>query len=189
MSALLEQCIPVQVATTWHALVPRLLQEHGSRTVAEVGVWRGELSRKILTHCPLITRLLLVDAWSPVYANDPTHGWMVFGPGTDQAEMDDAYLRVRHQFDDDTRVTIHKGLSVDVAATIPDGSLDAVLIDALHTYHACKADILAWRPKLKVGGLMIGDDLSEWFPGVQIAVEEVFGVRYRCLDQTWWVTP
>lgn len=178
-----------QDGTTWHALVPRLLQEHSSRRVAEVGVWRGELSRKILTRCPRITSLLLVDAWTPVYANDPTHGWMVFGPGTDQAEMDDAYLRVCKQLGDDPRITIRKGLSVDVAPMIADGSLDAVIIDALHTYHACKADILAWMPKVRKGGLMIGDDHSEWFPGVQEAVEEVFGDRHRVLDQTWWVFP
>lgn len=175
-----------QDGTTWHALVPRLLQEHGSQTVAEVGVWRGTLSGKILKRCPKVERLLLVDSWSPVYGNDPTHGWMVFGPGTDQREMDDAYQCVTQQFKDDARVRIVKAPSVEGAAMVPDGSLDAVIIDALHTYHACKQDILTWMPKLRTGGVMIGDDYSEWFPGVQVAVEEIFGDAHKVLDQTWW---
>ena len=177
-----EQC-----ETTWHALVPRLLSEHGSTTVAEVGVWRGTLSSRILRECPQVRRLILVDSWTPVYGNDPDHGWMVFGPGTDQHEMDDAYHTVTKKMAGyGPRVMVLKMPSIEGAKTIPDGSLDAVLIDALHTYHACKEDILAWMPKLRTGGIMIGDDLSDWFPGVQVAVEEVLKDQWRCLGQTWW---
>lgn len=177
-------------ASTWHGLVPRLLTEHGSQRVAEIGVWRGTLSSKILEHCPSVHHLLLVDAWEPVYTNHPEHGWMVFGPGTDQQEMTDAYHAVQaNMAAHGSRVTVMKCPSLRAAAQIADGSLDAVLIDALHTYEACKQDILAWLPKLRPGGLMIGDDHSEWFPGVQLAVEEVFGTRHRVLDQTWWVIP
>lgn len=173
--------------TTWHALVPRLLSEHGSRSVAEVGVWRGKLSSRILHECPQVNRLTLVDSWSPVYTNDPIHGWMVFGPGTDNAEMDDAYQCVVAKMAPyGPKVKVLRMPSVEGAKHVPDGSLDAVLIDALHTYHACLEDILAWRPKLRPGGIMIGDDYGEWFPGVQIAVEEVFGEKHRVLGQTWW---
>ena len=172
---------------TWHALVPRLLSEHGSRRVAEIGVWRGELSAKILAGCPKVRRLMLIDPWEPVYGHDPERGWMVFGPGTTTGEMEQAYAAVVQQFGVlYPRVEILRQSSLEASAIVPNGSLDAVIIDALHTYQACKQDILAWRPKLRSGGLMIGDDLSEWFPGVQRAVEEIFGERYLALGQTWW---
>ena len=173
---------------TWHALVPRLLSEHGSRAVAEIGVWRGELSDRILSHCSTVRRLLLIDPWTVVYGHDPERDqWMVFGPGTTQAEMDDSYHTVARRFGPiQERAIILKMTSVAAAATVPDGSLDAVVIDALHTYHACKEDILTWLPKLRTGGLMIGDDHSAWFPGVQEAVEEIFGASHRVLGQTWW---
>lgn len=179
-----------EVATTWHGLVPRLLNEFKPKRMAEVGVWRATLSEKILKKCPSVEHLLLVDSWEPVYGNDPVLGWMVFGPGTDNEEMADAYRTVQEKMAPyGERVTIMKAPSVKAAAVIPDGSLDCVLIDALHTYHACKEDILAWIPKLRRGGLMIGDDYSEWFPGVQVAVEEIFGNEHKVLDQTWWTFP
>lgn len=173
-------------ASLWHRLVPRLLHEHKSTTVAEIGVWRGELSAKILAQCPLVQRLLLVDPWQVVYGKNEAGQHFVFAPGTDQAAMDAAYQEVRAKFVGDSRIRIHKGLSVDIADTIPDGSLDAVLIDGLHTYHACKADILAWWNKVRDGGVLIGDDLSPWYPGVQVAVEEIFGEDYRAIGQTYW---
>ena len=178
----------VQDDTAWHHLVPRLLSDHGSQIVAEVGVWKGELSSAILKQCHRVTRLILVDPWTVVYGHDPdTDKWMVFGPGTNQREMDESYHSVATRFQSCyDRVTILKMPSVEGAKMVPDRSVDAVLIDALHTYHACKEDILAWVPKVKVGGLMIGDDHSEWFPGVQVAVEELFGTTHRVLGQTWW---
>lgn len=178
----------LQVETTWHALVPRLLRGHESHMVAEVGVWRGTLSSRILRECVQVRRLILVDAWTVVYGHDPERDqWLVFGPGTTQQEMDEAYQGVMAKMQYyGPRVTVLKMPSLEGAATVPDGSLDAVIIDALHTYHACKEDILAWRPKLRPGGLMIGDDYSEWYPGVQAAVEELFGEQHRVLGQTWW---
>lgn len=186
MNAATDTVRAVQASTTWHALVPRLLQEHGSKLVAEIGVWRGTLSGKILTRCPQVEHLLLVDSWEPVYTNDPRHGWMVYGPGTDEQEMADAYQHVCHQFRGDARVRVLRCPSVQAAEQIPDGSLDAVLIDALHTANAVIADILAWRPKIRPGGILIGDDYSEYFPGVQVGVEAIFGSDHRVLDQTWW---
>lgn len=173
--------------TAWHHLVPRLLSEHGSRTVAEIGVWRGELSERILAQCPAVKQLLLADPWQVVYGHNlDTDHWMVFGPGTEQADMDAACAEVHGKFDTNTRVHIFKMSSIETADLCANDTFDAVIIDALHTYHACKADILAWVPKVRVGGLLIGDDLSDWFPGVKMAVEECFGHDYRALGQTYW---
>jgi hypothetical protein len=176
---------------TWHEIVPRMINEFRPKRVAEIGVWRGELSEKILTMCPSVESLLLVDAWEVVYGRSPGDGhWLVFGPGTSNEEMADAYQAAQQVAAEHCkRATVVKAPSVKAAAEIPNGSLDCVLIDALHTYHACKEDILAWMPKLRPGGLMIGDDHSEFFPGVQTAVEEIFGTQHSVLGQTWWVFP
>lgn len=68
--------------------------------------------------------------------------------------------------------------SVEAAKHYPDNSLDAVFIDADHTYEAVLADIQAWYPKVKVGGIITGHDFSFNpafpYPGVAKAVLEFF---------------
>lgn len=70
-------------------------------------------------------------------------------------------------------LTIHKKDSAEAADDFEGGSVDAVFIDADHSYEAVKRDILAWLPKVKGGGMICGHDFDE--PGVKQAVVEVFG--------------
>lgn len=64
--------------------------------------------------------------------------------------------------------------SLEAAAQYPDESLSFVLLDASHTYEDVKADIQAWLPKIKSGGIIAGDDYHHTWPGVVEAVNEMF---------------
>lgn len=55
-----------------------------------------------------------------------------------------------------------------------NGSLDFVFIDANHEYSAIAADIDAWLPKVKKGGIIAGHDFCAW-PG--------FGVMQAVLER------
>ena len=69
--------------------------------------------------------------------------------------------------------------SVEAAALYEDASLDFILIDANHDYQPVKEDLIAWLPKLKIGGTIAGDDYP--WPGVTQAVTEVIGtVQLSC---------
>lgn len=71
------------------------------------------------------------------------------------------------------RINPVRGRSVDVASQYKDASLDMVFIDAGHAYEDVLSDIIAWLPKIKVGGVIAGDDFdSVEFPGVIQAVQE-----------------
>jgi hypothetical protein len=61
--------------------------------------------------------------------------------------------------------------SVAAAAAYDDNSLDFVFIDAAHDYESVKADINAWHPKVKIGGIISGHDAL--YPPVATAVNEL----------------
>ncbi len=62
--------------------------------------------------------------------------------------------------------------SVDASKLFDDESLDAVFIDGSHLTHAVRDDIASWLPKLKPGGLLIGDDYQR--SSVKVAWDEAF---------------
>jgi beta-1,4-mannosyl-glycoprotein beta-1,4-N-acetylglucosaminyltransferase len=63
--------------------------------------------------------------------------------------------------------------SLEAAATYADASIDMVFIDAAHDYDSVHADILAWAPKVKSGGIISGHDFPH--PPVRRAVDELLG--------------
>jgi len=184
-----HEAVAIHTSEAWHDLVPRLLREHGSRRVVEVGVWQGDLSERILRECPQVEQLILVDPWRPVYGRLDSGAWAILGPGLNEREMTDAEAVTRYRMKPfGRRATILKLPSVEASRILTDGTLDAVLIDALHFEPHVSDDIRAWWPKLRRGGLMVGDDYGSFYPGVEIGVQAVFGERYKVLGQTWWVT-
>jgi predicted O-methyltransferase YrrM len=82
------------------------------------------------------------------------------GPGGDKWVDDDKLFekflenteRVKHI------ITPVRTDSVSASKNYQDNSLDFVFIDGDHSYEACKADILAWLPKMKNGSILAGHD-------------------------------
>ena len=68
-----------------------------------------------------------------------------------------------------------------------DRSLDLVFIDGDHSYGAVKADIEAWWPKVKFGGVLAGHDYRGKFAGVCKAVNEVLGKAVQRRKNSWWI--
>jgi hypothetical protein len=76
--------------------------------------------------------------------------------------------------------------SLDAAAKFKDASLDFVFIDAGHEYDSVKADILAWYPKLKLGGILAGHDYYPHAPtwgDVYRVVNELFPDNHEWLSE------
>jgi len=69
--------------------------------------------------------------------------------------------------------------SLEAAKLYEDNSVDFIMIDGEHTYEAVKADIQAWLPKMKNGGVMTGDDAFSQLV-VRAATEELgkYGVQF-----------
>jgi len=84
---------------------------------------------------------------------------------------------------------IHKGNSVDLSKRFEDGYFDFVFIDANHEYEAVKADITAYLPKVKPGGVLAGHDYHPVEHEVKRAVDELFapGTFRVDSDSSCWI--
>ncbi len=142
---------------------------------AEIGVFSGKMSQALLEREDL--RLLMVDNWKAMPKYRVTE---------DQQESN---------FNKCQRIAGERGLiiradSTEAARMVQDESLDFVFIDADHSYWGVKADILAWRGKLKPGGLLCGHDYDNkgdpCGPEVKRAVDE-FGTPELGRDSTWFL--
>lgn len=83
------------------------------------------------------------------------------------------------------RVKVLRMESAKAATEFEDGSVDFVFIDANHSYEHVKADIEAWRPKVRTGGLLSGHDYGEPC-GVKQAVDELLAGQISLMGTCWY---
>lgn len=84
-----------------------------------------------------------------------------------------------------------RAVSPDAASLYHGESIDFLWIDADHTAPAVAADLKAWWPKIKLGGIMAGHDFH-CFEGVRLSVNRFFGEaedsrRFYVKPQSWAV--
>lgn len=131
-------------------LILDLIKEHNCTIGAEVGVCQGALSKQLLSRW--VGKLYLVDAWRHIPGlvdfNNPDHNGHL-------NNMAHTFMNV---YDFGARAAIIRDTSLEASKLFPDGSLDFVYIDAGHDKKSVAEDLLAWYPKVKDGGLVIGDD-------------------------------
>jgi hypothetical protein len=134
----------------------RLLQRlPKGAVVAEIGVWEGNFSRRILEICEP-ARLHLIDPW--MY--QPEFGNTGFGRKKNEFLMEEKYQDVVNTFKDDLRVMVHRATSEDALNTMPDGYLDWVYIDGNHNEPFIGNDLALCLQKVKPNGIITGDDYN-----------------------------
>jgi hypothetical protein len=171
-------------------LLGLLQKNERPRLVAEIGVYEGDFSEQILRYCKEAT-VYIIDPWQfqPGYRDGCNH---------EQAKFDDIYMRCMERFKPyGDRAVILRQFSTEAADEFADECLDMAYIDGDHCYNSCKADIAAWWPKVRPGGILAGHDYTPGNPdivGVIPAVQE-FVQQYnlqlfnlnRAADCSWAV--
>jgi predicted O-methyltransferase YrrM len=168
------------------ALYQQMVHESaGQSHFVEVGAWLGKstcaMATKIRTSGKPI-RFDVIDTW------EGTPGSVVHAPTVEKAGgsvFEQFMTNVRdRQLEEFINPTVAE--SVTAARTYADGSLDFVFIDADHRYLAVHADIRAWLPKLKPGGVLAGHDFKA--DGVRRAVRELIpeARRHPKSVASWW---
>jgi Methyltransferase domain len=152
--------------------------------IVEVGTFKGRSAAYMavnIANCGKKIRFDCVDTW--LGSVEHHEG----GPWRDQDVVEG---KLFERFMENMRPIQGLGLlnpmrmtSLEAAAIYADNSLDAVFIDASHEYEDVKADIMAWFPKIKIGGILAGHDIT--CPTVKQAVEELLP-SYQMIEGSCW---
>ncbi len=141
----------------WNAIIDRLPKDREIQG-AEIGVWRGGLSAKLLEGLPNLT-LYMVDRWKCPDQDDSYANSGARISTLQQREFDIsremATNRTKPYKD---RIEILVGESSEVSKRFMDGQLDFVFIDADHSYDGVMKDLKSWVNTVKIGGWLCGHD-------------------------------
>jgi predicted O-methyltransferase YrrM len=155
----------------------------------EIGCWRGMSSTyfgvEILNSGKNI-KLDCVDTWLGAEEHQ-TADW-----SKDLIAKDEVYTDFIKNIEPIKHIiTPIRMTSLEASKLYADNSLDFVFIDAAHDYENVKADLIAWYPKVKNGGMFAGHDYP--FDTVKRAVHEFFqdkngvdGKHLRATNESCW---
>jgi hypothetical protein len=184
---------PFDAADLYAEVVKRLPTNRPSVAV-EVGCYLG---RSIIVLAGLVRR-----SGKPVSVFAVDH----FRGSADPVETGDSAARhraaaargggtFRGEFEDNLRraglrdlVEVVQDDSAAAAALFAPGSVDFVFLDASHDERSVRADIAAWLPRVRPGGVLAGHDFS--WPGVRAAVADLLpGAVAKSRDSWWYERP
>jgi predicted O-methyltransferase YrrM len=174
----------VQGWFNWMALYDRMVEQvQAPATFVEIGIWQGRstiyLANKIKQSGKPIT-FYAIDTFEGSPENAEAMAYFAAQGTTLEATFRDNLRRCACE----DYVNVIVGRSLEAVDRFAPQSLDFVFIDGAHDYASVKADIAAWRTKVKPGGWMAGDDYNPpLWPGVVQAVQEAFPQHKAPL---WW---
>jgi len=153
----------------------------------EVGVMYGDHCAKLLDSLPSLEKLYAVDPYSSYQEDErPTSEDSSLTYMTSEALEWEKIAR-EHLAPYGERVEMIRLNSIDASENIR-GSLDFVYIDACHSMESVTADIDAWYPLVRDGGVIGGHDIM-WL-GVWSAVTKFMKSGGHTLTITvnqWWI--
>lgn len=165
-------------------------------TYLEIGTFLGASLAHIGTLRPDIN-LIAVDPWldepsgelSVGFPEAIHRGWAGLGCYEDIVKQHGGmwfcflHMMKTHAPDVLRRTRIIRGTAATVTLK---GPVDALFVDGAHDYPNVKADLDAFAPLVKPGGIVSGHDFEGFWPGVVKAVTEKYG-QPKTRETVWWV--
>lgn len=163
----------------WHT-VRDLVIERNLHVLADIGVLRGRSPGRIIDASGnIVQQYWLIDPWKEYTPPNEGRGRFteVSGDGhllgCSQATMDRFYHRKCRQMVRCSQLRVVRMRSLEAVRMFPNAFFDLIYIDALHYYDDVLADLKAWLPKVRSGGIFSGHDYP--YEDVKRAVHEVVG--------------
>jgi Methyltransferase domain len=126
--------------------LPRFFVEMGYKVGAEIGVDKGEFSKKF---CNAGLSLFAIDPWR--YDND-------YIDRHNQNKLDSFYEHTKKVLSPYPGTTIIRKTSIDALSDFADDSLDFVYLDGNHQLKYVIEDLVEWSKKVRPGGIIAGHD-------------------------------
>lgn len=149
--------------------------------VAEIGVYRGGFSRKIAELG--VKMLYCIDAWAKYagYEKDSLCH-------TNQDDNYEATKRELSSFIAQNKCEVIRAYSTVLAPGWVH-CLDSIFLDSNHAYEFVKADLEAWAPHVKPGGVIMCHDFTETSAGaIAMGFGVVRAVNEFCATHGWEIT-
>lgn len=129
-----------------------ILKSTNVKTMAEIGVWKGDFAKDVLKNCELINRYYMIDPWKKLHDwNKPFN--------VDEEQFDDVYNEAMQKTEfASQKIVVLRGRTKEVIDDIPDESLDFAYIDGDHTLRGISIDLIKLLPKMKDNAFIGGDD-------------------------------
>jgi hypothetical protein len=135
--------------------------------IAELGIFKGEFSKIILEKVSP-SELFLVDLFPEEICSGDKDGNNIVWVNLEQM-----YDQIVEEFKQFQHIKVIKSYTSDFLNSLEDEYLDAVYIDADHSYEGVKLDLNLSLKKVKKGGIIMGHDYTyDKFPGVVNAVNQ-----------------
>jgi glycosyltransferase involved in cell wall biosynthesis len=141
--------------------------------IVEIGSWFGRSTSymgSLIKESDKNIKFYSVDTWEG--SDEEPHHKTISELKSQGKNLFDEYLNNLEDCGVSDYVIPVVSTSIDAAKQFDDNSIDFLHIDASHDYENVLADISAWYPKVKPGGLITGDDYI--WDGVKQAVDEYF---------------
>jgi hypothetical protein len=131
-----------------------LVKSYKIKAMAEVGVYKGDFAYQLLQQCDSIEKYYMIDPWRHL------QDWKK--PANKNNNTFDKFLletKKKTNFAANKTVIL-RGKTTEVVEKIPDKTLDFAYIDGDHTLKGITIDLIRLFDKIRVGGLIGGDDFS-----------------------------
>jgi len=139
---------PEEQLKALHALYAWANEVGVNGPAVEVGTFSGE---NAVVMAKYFNSVVTVDPWRNGYDKDD------HASNADMAEVEKKYFE---RTADSPNISHLKLTSLEGANEFKDASLDFVYLDGDHQTDAVVADIDAWRPKIRKGGILAGHDIN-----------------------------
>jgi glycosyltransferase involved in cell wall biosynthesis len=141
-------------------------------SVVELGSWKGKSTHALCSSkCPSVTA---IDTWKGSAFEPEAHA---------EAASGSVFATFKKNLEGFNNLHIIEADINEAVKQFADKSVDAIFIDAGHTEAEVRNDIEKWLPKARK--VICGHDYCSGWPGVQQAVDSIFGKPDAVFDTIW----